>query len=778
MAFSIFRSRAPSPIFAGVVAAVALLLAAPLARAQGNAFDLTGPSLRVTVTHGDATLPLSQVPNLSAGDRLRITAALPADQGAHYRMVLAFLRGATNPPPEAWLTEARTWKPKEAVIDVAVPEGAQQAIVFLVPDTGGAFSAIRSAVRQRPGAFVRASQDLNQAMLDRTRLEAFVSRLRQRPAEEVALVSPVLAKTLAVKLDPACLQPGEDPRAACLTPGQSAAVLADAQTSSIAQTLAGAPANIALQLAATPQAGYGYYSAYIGVFRDLARMLGAFQSAQLQFIPALNVQHGDTTDLLLNTVPSFRKPQSVLVAALPTVAPPARPPLEAGGQGALCLQRPRLLLPVTGAPLVFSTSYARDMRLRVTTPTGAVDLPVSADAAQGGFVVGDERPTMMPAARMTGRLHGSWGFADFEGPEFRLVAPTAAAWDAGTATLVVGREAPIALTGGVADCVADVRLERDGVERAVPFTVTGDALALKVPLTDLKPGPLVLSVRSYGVAEPQRLTLRAYAEASRIDGLVLHEGDREGSLSGTRLDQVATLEVGGTTFRPGVLTRAGSSDRLTLRADAAAFRAGQSPAARATLADGRVVAVAVKVAAPRPSATLISRSVAPTTRAVPIHLRGDDAVAQDAPVTFSLRADAGTSFAAGDVVEVRAGGSSTRLSLRLQDARVALATLDPAALGDSTHGRLEYRIIQGAVSGDWRVLATLVRLPQLSAVTCAGATCTLSGNALFLLRAVAGVAVPDGYTGTTITFPRGADAVLALRDDPAASATIDLPATR
>ena len=753
----------------------ALLVAAPAA-AQ-NAFDLTGPSLRVTVTHAGATLPLSQVPNLSAGDRLRVSAALPADQGAHYRMVLAFLRGATNPPPEKWLTEARTWKPKEATIDVAVPAGAQQAIVFLVPDTGGAFSAIKSAVRQRPGAFVRASQDLNQAMLDRTRLEAFVSQLRHRSADEVAQLSPVLARSLAVKLDPTCVQPGEDPRAACLTPGQSAAVLADAQTSSIAQTLAGAPANIALQLAATPQAGYGYYSAYIGVFRDLARMLGAFQSAQLQFIPALNVQAGPATDLLLNTVPSFRKPQSVLVAALPTVSPPARPPLEAGTRDLLCLARPHLLLPVTGAPLVFSTAYARDMRLRVATKTGAVDLPVTADAARGGFVVGDDRPAMTVDAATTGRLHGSWGFAAFDGPEFRLAAPSANKWSAGDATLVVGRDAPLTLKGGTAGCIAEVRLERGGVERAVPFEKTGDALALKVPLMDLKPGPLVLSIYSHGVAEPQRLTLRAYAEASRIDGFVIHEGDRAGVLRGTRLDQVAALDVAGTTFRPGVLTREGNGDRLTLSAEAAPFRAGQAPAARAALADGRSVAVPVKIAPPRPATTLISRSVEPTASAVPIRLSGTY-VAQDARVTFSLRADAGTSFAAGDVVEVRADGRSVTLPLQLQDAQVALATLDPATLGDAARGVLDYRVVRGDVAGDWRALATLVRVPHLRALTCAGASCSISGQGLFLLRSIGGVDVPDGFTGTMIEFPRAAGGVLTLRDDPAAAATIVLPAAK
>nr|WP_162139991.1 hypothetical protein [Sphingomonas sp. Mn802worker] len=765
------------------IAAASLLLGSPSARAQGGAFDLTGPALQVSVTHhgagGETTLPLSQVPNLATGDRLRVAAVLPSDQGAHYRMVLAFLRGATNPPPEQWLSQARTWKPKEAVIDVAVPAGAQQALVFLVPDTGGAFAAVRSAVRQRPGAFVRASQDLNQAMLDRTRLEMFVAQLRGHSAAEVAERSPVLAKSLAVKLDPACLQPGEDPRAACLTPGQSAAVLADGQTSSIAQTLAGAPANIALQLAATPQAGYGYYSAYIGVFRDLARMLGAFQSAQLQFIPALNVQHGARTDLLLNTVPSFRKPQSVLVAALPTVAAPARPPLEAGTTAALCIAQPDLVLPVAGAPLVYSTDYAHNMRLRVTGEAGPVDVPLSADPARGGFVVGD-RSKLASAAAATGTLHGLWGFASFDGPEFRLVAPTATGWSAGDATLVVGRDAPLTLIGGAAACVSSVRVTRDGLERAVPFEVAGDALHLKVPLTDVKPGMLTLQVQSYGATAPKSVKLRAYAEASRIDRLTLHAGDRDGVMTGTRLDQVSSLTVGDTVFQPGVLTRSGTSDHLVLSAPATtALTVGQTPAARATLSDGRSVAVAVKVAAARPAATLLDRSSTPISpRAVPIRLNGGAAIASDARLTFSLRADAGTVFRDHDMIEVASANDSVRLPVQLQDDHVAVAVLNPAALGRDAHGPLRYRIVRDEVVGDWQALGTLVRLPALTGVSCREATCTITGTSLFLLRSAGGHDVPDGFTGASLSVPHAATATLVLRDNPATEATIDLTDAR
>ena len=94
----------------------------------------------------------------------------------------------------------------------------------------------------RSGAFVRASQDLNLAMLDRARLETFVEQVRRRDPGALAELSPQLARSLAVKLDTDCLLRQPDTQAACLTQGSNAMVLADSQTSSIAQTLAGAPA--------------------------------------------------------------------------------------------------------------------------------------------------------------------------------------------------------------------------------------------------------------------------------------------------------------------------------------------------------------------------------------------------------------------------------------------------------------------------------------------------------------------------------------------------------
>ena len=761
------------------------------AGAQSTGFDLAGPSLTVSVTHGGVTLPLSQVPNLAVGDRVRVAVDLPRAQGARYRLVLAFLRGATNPPPKDWLFDAEPWKAKKATIDATVPTGAEQAIVLLVPDTGGALDAVSSAIRGRPGAFVRASQELNQAMLDRARLETFIANVTHRDPAELADVSPQLARSLAVKLDTDCLLRQPDARAACLTQSSNAAVLADAQTSSIAQTLAGTPADIALQLSSTPQAGYGYYSPYIGVIRDVVRLFGAFQSAQLQFIPALGVQHDASTALLLNTVPSFRKPQSVLVAALPGVAAPILPPLSARVEGALCASRPGLLLPVAGAPLVFATRYARDLSLRVKSADGQVrEVPLTIDPVGGGFVVSKTDGAFGPSADAT--VHGLWGYQPFEGPTFRLVATAGRTWRvADDATLIVGRETPLRLVGGAAPCVTRVVLEQaDGAARPVAWTAAdADSLSLKVPLADATPGPVTLALYGYGSDQPQRLALRTFAESSRIAGFDLHAGDRQGVLTGTRLDQVASLDMAGVLFRPGALERSGTGDRLPMvtdMADVGAFQPKQAREAKVTLRDGRQIALKVTIGAPRPQATLVAKSVERVgpAPALPIALTGDDLVPQDARLTFSLRVGGDARLSPGDAVEVTASDASRSVTvpLQLQDAEVGIASLVPAtALGASAHGALRFRLLQGGVAGPWQPLATLVRLPTLTAWHCPkSGSCTLTGDALFLIRSIASggqsVPVPDGFTGASIPVPAPADGTLrlTLRDTPQPVVTVRL----
>src|SRR3954468_24182508 len=91
-------------------------------------FDLTGPRVDVRVTRGGITLPIASVPNLQPKDRLWLHTDLPPTQSVHYLMVLAFLRGTTNPPPDDWFIRIPTWEQKvrKEGVEVTVPDEAQE----------------------------------------------------------------------------------------------------------------------------------------------------------------------------------------------------------------------------------------------------------------------------------------------------------------------------------------------------------------------------------------------------------------------------------------------------------------------------------------------------------------------------------------------------------------------------------------------------------------------------------------------------------------------------
>ena len=131
------------------VAALSLvgLLAAPsYADDRSSNFDLIGPQIEITVHRGTKTLPIASVPNLQPGDRLWLHPVFPENQSAHYLLIVAFLQGPTNPPPENWFTRLETWNKqmREEGAVVTVPQNAQQALLFLAPETGGDFSSLRS----------------------------------------------------------------------------------------------------------------------------------------------------------------------------------------------------------------------------------------------------------------------------------------------------------------------------------------------------------------------------------------------------------------------------------------------------------------------------------------------------------------------------------------------------------------------------------------------------------------------------------------------------------
>lgn len=790
-----------------------LLVLPGCAFADPAPFDLAGPKLEVKVTRAAKTLPISETSNLSVGDKLWIKADLPSGQSAHYLLVAVFLRGATNPPPEAWFFQSETWNPKDSAgLNITVPEGAQQVLIFLAPETGGDFKTLVGAVRGRPGAFVRASQDLNQATLDRARLKVYLAaihRISQSDFEHLKIASPLLARSLSIKFDPDCLQKIPELQAPCLMQGQESLVLNDGHSASIvAQLTSGNSADLIQQLSYTPQAGFGFTSPYIASVMDIARIMDSFHTAQYQYIPALATEQGDEISLELNTPPSFHNPKSVIVVALPAVKAAQMPPLRpVDPKQVFCAEKTELVLPAEGAPLVFSTAYAHDMVLRLKGKNGkSTDLPVKADAEKGGFVA--DTAGVSPSNFgdvLDGSLHGYWGFEPYNGPEFRLENVHPQHWqiaDGDQESLIAGQDAQLHIETENAACVDSILLQKPTGETAkADWKATGpNQVTVTVPLKKVKPGALKLLIKQYGSKEPDTIPFQAFAPAGRVESFVLHAGDSSGVLKGSRLGDVKKLTLNGIEFQPSQLSTADAEQELALVTanvkEAQRLQAGDSATAKITLKDGRVLSVDTTIAAPRPAVTLIGMSVQPpaSNAASNVQLASQDEVPQGGVLTFSIRAQVPSAFTGNEKVEVATahGAFLTTLTLAsglvLEDSQVALATLDTGkAFAASAAGPLRFRILEKEIAGNWQSLATLVRLPIFRDLTCPEATdqpCKLAGSKLFLVDSISNnakfadpVLVPEGFPGYDLTVPHPVvgKLYLKLHDDPSAVNSVVFP---
>ena len=791
------------------------LTIASAAHADSGAFDLIGPKVDVRVQRAGVTLPIAQVPNLQVGDRLWVHPDLPDSQSVHYLMVVVFLRGATNPPPDSWFTRVETWNKSahDEGVFVTVPEEAEEALVFLAPETGGAFSTLRTAVRGKPGAFVRAAQDLVQASLDRARLEKYLEAVREisvTDPEQLKARTMLLSRSLNIRIDQQCFDKPSAQQASCLTQNTDQLVLDDAHSQTMVATLTSGPStDLLAQISSTPNARSGYYSPYIGAVVDVARILSTAHTAQYQYIPALALPKRDELNLRLNNPPSFRNPKSVIVIGLPAVVPAPVPPLRAIDPAQIfCVGRPSLLLPADGAPLVFATDLAHNLVLHVETRSGpGIDLPAKPDPMRGGFLV--ETQPLQPAnlsEEATGTLRGAWGFHSFEGPHYRLRPSRPAQWIVASkdaSALIVGREDTLHLQSADACCVSEVKLkDEQGKTLETEWKASKpDELEVKVPLQKTSPGSVTMVIRKFGLHDVDEIALHTYAEAGRLDSFSIHSGDADGVLKGTRLDLVESLDLNGLRFEPGSVSRAHQQDELKLIAHDASVRTklhpGDAIVIHVTLKDGRGLDLKTEVESQRPAVSLLNKSVQADQTSSPseVRLGSQDELPQDGRLNFFLKAQVPDVFPPTEKIEVATADESFRVqlsvkdgNLTLQDSKTVFAVLDPMKLlGPSAFGPLKYRpVTSDGIDGDWQPLVNLVRVPTFKGLHCPPSPekqCTLSGDKLFLLDSVStdadftnSVTVPEGFVEDALSIPPTKDKTLyiKLRDDPATIDTVTL----
>jgi hypothetical protein len=785
--------------------------------AEGPAFDLSGPKVDVHVKRGDVTLPISETPNLLPGDRLWIHPDLPESQSQHFVLVVAFLRGSTNPPPPEWFTRVETWsrEAREEGVFVTVPDEAQQALIFLAPETGGDFNTLRSAVRSRPGAFVRAAQDLQAASWERMRLEAYLSDVKETSQTDPKSLkdrAELAARSLGIKINQDCFNRPIDQQSTCLTQNSEGLVLDDANAQTLVDQLTtGSTADLMNQLSYSTLAGGGLYSPYVGAVVDTARILASLHTAHFQYIPALALPTADTLNLRLNVPPSFRNPKSVVVVALPPLGPARPEPLHpVSPTDSFCAYKPALTLPAEGGPLIFATQLAHDLTLRIEPAEGQktapLDLPVEAEPGMGGLVLDTNMPAL-PGGAFNAVVRGKWGFDDWEGPRFHLVAAEPGKWTLASAddsALVVGRNDTLHFEGESSLCVDKVE-ELTGAGRPDDLTWISpkpNLLQVSVPLKEALPGPVNVAIFQYGLAHPDEMKMTAYEAAASLDHLTLSSGDKTAYLRGTRLDEVAKARIGNVNLTPSTLSRADDMDELLMNAadSTSGLTPGRDYTARVELKDGRELKTPAIVNPPRPEITLLSKGVQDSTAsgASPVQFGNPDDLPVDGRLVFFLKSSLPAEFPRDEKVEVAAANASfhTMLeladgSLMLEDAQTAVGSIDPLSrFGSSAFGPVRVRAISAdGAAGDWLSLGTLVRTPGFKDLRCPRSLskpCLLDGYNLFLAQSIAATSdfanpteVPPDFTGTQVIVPHPTGGVLylKLRDDPATVQTLTLPVT-
>jgi hypothetical protein len=764
-----------------------------IARADDAKFGLAGPSIDVYVTRGGATLPIAQVPNLLPKDKLRVKMDLPTTQTNHLLLIVAFLRGSTNEPPNDWFTKIETWKPLSSEgTTVIVPDGAQRALLFVAPETGGDFSTLRSAVKGNPGTFLLAAASLNKASYDAQRIARYLVGMQSVALSDQAAIlarSADLAATLALKPSADCFKQPVADQVDCLTSTSKPLLLDDGHAQTITDTLSSGASSDFINEASTTDGGV--YSAYVGTLVDLVHMVELMRTAQYRYIPAITVPLGARLNLMLNAAPSFNNPKSVIVVGLPDIRSVQLPLFTLSDPAQVfCLQNAAMSIPLRGSPLFFATSFAHDVTLNLDATVRSRRINLIADASAGGLIRSENGAVPLRTKDLAkgsevtsgtnqmvqGRLHGYWGFDPFDGPTLRFQRTVGTPWTLVNAdALETGTDTPVVLLGHGTACLDHVGLlEQDGSIQpiAIPLAAIhagAASLSFSLPLKDAQTGAYRLVIQEKGREQPATVALTVASDTVHLNKLLLNPISNDARLLGKGLGKVVSVQLGAGIYLP-VQTADGSLLLHPLGADEYKGNAR----AIATLKDGRTVAVDVSLEHPETVLKLLRFDATPSQRAgeLAISLNSPSDIPLDGILRFAVQSEG--VFPHTQMIEIATADGSvrTRLSIKegelvLQDDHTAVASVDLLkAFGQSAFGEFRLRAVGADETfGDWIPVGRLVRRPHITSIQCTRSgrvTCRVAGTDLFLARAFSATESFDHAATVPIGFD---DPILSIRID-------------
>ncbi len=580
-----------------------LLLAAIPAFPQAR-FDLTGPKIDIRVTRAGVTLPIAAVPNLQPGDQIWLHPDLPPTQSVHYLLIVSFLRGTTNPPPDNWFTRVETWQKKvrEEGVLVTVPPDAQQALLFLAPETGGDFSTLRSAVKGRPGIFVRASQDLAEAGFEQARTEKYIASMKLVPPDDpkaLAEHSNLLSRTLNLRPNPDCFKRPFDQQYTCLTQTGNQTLLDDGHAESIVATLSSGPgSDLINQASYTKLAGAGDYSAYVGAIVDFARLLNGLHTAKYQYIPAI----ASPSRKASTSASTPHPPSTIPNPSSSSPSPPSPPPSPRRCAPSTPPTSPASSIPTSSSP---SKAHPSSSPPPSPTPSSSTPRPPPPQANQPPPKTSPSPPTPSRAAspsppqpppaancpppqptppfpappqprnpQPTPPHHpphrptsapapsrASGASTTSPAPPSPSNKPPAPAGTSSPHPTPPPTSSPASPTTSSSPPPAPPASapsrsspepprstgsceKKPAPDPAAPKVATVEPVDLTLNLQHAAtPGSIHLAIQQFGQSSPDQLGTRTFSEPAKIEALHLYAGDTTATLTGTSLDQVQTLTI-------------------------------------------------------------------------------------------------------------------------------------------------------------------------------------------------------------------------------------------
>ncbi|WP_052200181.1 hypothetical protein [Terriglobus sp. TAA 43] len=770
--------------------------------ADDQRFDIQGPTIFVSVTRNGVTLPIAEVPDLLPNDHLKVRADLPSTQSNRLLLVVAFLRSATNEPPDDWFTRIETWRPEgQRPTDISVPAGAQRAVMFLAPAREGDFDTLRSVVQKNPGVFSHAADTLFKASLQQQRIESYLAGMRTVAQEDdkvIAARSAKLASALVLKPNADCFKQPVDDQVDCLTQTSAPMLLDSGSEQTISAAISTGASSDFINEAS--QNDGGAYSAYVGTIIDLVHLLGQLHTAQYRYIPAITLPQGASLHTRLNTAPSFSNPLSVIGIALPPIQPSRLPDLHLSTpRQAFCLRNPEMVLPLRGSTIFYSTEFAHDLLLDF----GSKVLPITADVLSGGLIRDPARPATgvspltasADAPFIRARLRGRWGFDEFDGPELLFQRSEGVGWKIMNGPFVAGQTFPQQLTANATACLHNVFLRQpDGTTDEVPFTISDDgSINLSVPVRDRTAGKYLLQLSQYGSVAPVALPFAEHAtEGGGVKLASLSKDGRSVFMTGKELDQIAAVSAAGQSLTAAsTITQNDAAFSLPPQRKASVgdvllvtYRDGRSQKISLSAEDAAAVlhVLSFQPSVENPPGELAVELL--TAGAIPLHSTLHFVVSSDGVVAPTDRIEIATVNGEADAV---LSFQQPEPALVLEDAHTIVGGIDlDRKLGESAFGTLQIRMVRASgEKGAWVEFGTLVRRPHLSSVHCDVKGCVLHGSEIFLMQEISAtesfqgaVQVPRTAVEDNFSFTAEKTHVKTLycrlRDNPTITAAIPI----